>query len=67
MPLYTVFSFLTLSKICRIARGSGRAVIAPSDRYGMAFHRDPQQVMRILYGGSGTGGMFYPHGLNGMY
>jgi hypothetical protein len=50
-----------------IASGSGRAVIAPADRYGMAFHRDPQQVMRILYGGSGTGGMFYPNGMNGIY
>jgi hypothetical protein len=47
---------------------NGKANFVPSNADGIAFHRTPQEVLRIVYltdkAGASSGG-FYPKGMNG--
>ena len=49
-----------------LSDASGRAVIAPADKNGVAYGRSTREVLNIVYLAPGaTKGGFYPNGLNG--
>jgi len=51
--------------ITRNGKTNGQANFVPADENSIAFSRNAEQVLNIVYLGGGGGGGFFPNGLNG--